>query len=239
MVAGGSGLGGKTMAGNGEGTPALGSMALGAHGTPFALPNSSFNFGSPAFTFTSPNASGAGSTSIDALTGFTNPAASYSGMEGGTSMGMSLSSFGINLMGPSMSSTGSAAGKTDDAERKRRLEVIIDTIGRRPGRISREGLERLGRKCGLDTQMGEVDDLAMAGKNILVDVGISRSRHSSYEVGKANRIHVVRIRFESLAERQTRGCHSRHCCRCTHGTCRESRGNITTRFNTANERRNS
>ncbi|KNG49769.1 hypothetical protein DDE82_006255 [Stemphylium lycopersici] len=58
-----------------------------------------------------------------------------SGM-GGIGMGISMS--GLNMSNLGM--TASATGRADEAERSRRLREIIDIVGRKPGRVSEEGL---------------------------------------------------------------------------------------------------
>lgn len=118
-------------------------------------------FGSPAITLTSPNATGVGTSVANGM--------GFMGFDGGVGMGITLSNLGISMGAPAMLATASATGKADDAERRRRLKTVLNTLGTRSGRISRDGIERLGRKCGLDIQAGDAE-LAMAGKNVMVDV---------------------------------------------------------------------
>jgi len=85
-------------------------------------------------------------------------------------MGLSLSNLGIN-MGTNMSSTESSSGKVDDAERRKRLLAVLDTIGREKGRLSRESIKRIGRRYDLVPEEAEPLKLSLAGKaGFLVDV---------------------------------------------------------------------
>ncbi|KAJ4371431.1 hypothetical protein N0V83_004648 [Neocucurbitaria cava] len=67
-----------------------------------------------------------------------------SGM-GGVGMGISMSGLGMSSLGISAS----AMGRADEAERTRRLQVILDTIGAKPGRVSEEGLLALCKRMGM------------------------------------------------------------------------------------------
>ena len=90
--------------------------------------------------------------------------------DGGAAMGLSLSNLGIN-MGTNMSSTESSSGKVDDAERRKRLLAVLDTIGREKGRLSRESIKRIGRRYDLVPEEAEPLKLSLAGKaGFLVDV---------------------------------------------------------------------
>jgi len=151
------GVSGKTIGGTAAGTG--------------LTPNSSFNFTftSPGMNNASPSMSGLNVPGIEGLAGFATPTPSFNGLDGGAGMGISLSSLGIN-MSTGFSAAGSAPGKIDDAERKRRLLQVLETVGKKSGRLSREGLERVGRRCELD-MLPEEGKLVMAGKNaVMVDV---------------------------------------------------------------------
>ncbi|KAF1831955.1 hypothetical protein BDW02DRAFT_571527 [Decorospora gaudefroyi] len=67
-----------------------------------------------------------------------------SGM-GGVGMGISMSSLGMSSLGM----TASAMGRADEAERTRRLQAIIEILGRKPGRVSEEGMLALCQKMGI------------------------------------------------------------------------------------------
>lgn len=85
-------------------------------------------------------------------------------------MGLSLSNLGIN-MGTSMSTGGSTSGKVNDAERRRRLLAVLDTIGKKKGRLSRESIKRIGRRYDLVAEEAEPLKLSLAGKaGFVVDV---------------------------------------------------------------------
>ncbi|KAI4944033.1 hypothetical protein J4E91_008888 [Alternaria rosae] len=67
-----------------------------------------------------------------------------SGM-GGVGMGITMSGLGMSSLGMSAS----AMGRADEAERSRRLREIIDIIGKKPGRVSEQGLLALCKKMGI------------------------------------------------------------------------------------------
>ncbi|KAL1799634.1 hypothetical protein ACET3X_003671 [Alternaria dauci] len=67
-----------------------------------------------------------------------------SGM-GGVGMGITMSGLGMSSLGMSAS----AMGRADEAERSRRLRAIIDIVGKKPGRVSEEGLLQLCKKMGI------------------------------------------------------------------------------------------
>jgi hypothetical protein len=67
-----------------------------------------------------------------------------SGM-GGVGMGITMSGLGMSSLGMSAS----AMGRADEAERSRRLRAIIDIIGKKPGRVSEEGLLALCKRMGI------------------------------------------------------------------------------------------
>jgi hypothetical protein len=151
-------LGGKTFAGSAQAG---------------LTPNSSFNFNlaSPNLSIASPMVVGRSVPGLDSLTGF--PAASPNGLgfgalDGGVGMSMSLSNLGID-MSTQMSTGGTATGRVDDAERRRRLLAVLETVGGKSGRVSKEGLERVGRRCELE-MLQEPSKVVMAGKALLVDV---------------------------------------------------------------------
>ncbi|OWY54642.1 mediator complex subunit med1 [Alternaria alternata] len=67
-----------------------------------------------------------------------------SGM-GGVGMGITMSGLGMSSLGMSAS----AMGRADEAERSRRLRAIIDLVGKKPGRVSEEGLLQLCKRMGI------------------------------------------------------------------------------------------
>ena len=67
-----------------------------------------------------------------------------SGM-GGVGMGITMSGLGMSSLGMSAS----AMGRADEAERSRRLREIIDIIGKKPGRVSEQGLLALCKKMDI------------------------------------------------------------------------------------------
>jgi hypothetical protein len=64
---------------------------------------------------------------------------------GGVGMGISMSGLGMSNLGM----TASATGRADEAERSRRLREIIDIVGKKPGRVSEEGLLALCDRIGI------------------------------------------------------------------------------------------
>lgn len=64
---------------------------------------------------------------------------------GGVGMGISMSGLGMSSLG--MSASG--LGRADEAERSRRLQTILATVGAKPGRVSEEGLLALCKSLGI------------------------------------------------------------------------------------------
>lgn len=97
-------------------------------------------------------------------------------------MGLGSGSTDGNLrmsgLGLSMGVSTGSHSKLDDAERRRRLEAVLATLGRRPGPISQAGVERLARRGGLELyqEPGEKKLMTLGGGNYAVDV--SERRHS-------------------------------------------------------------
>ena len=104
-------------------------------------------------------------------------------------MNLSLSGLGLNNMSmlgslsQGMLGGGSSMGlghKLDDAERRRKLESVLNTLGASAGRISQEGVERLARRMGLEiydeTREG-ARSLMIAGKSVFA-VDVSRFPYS-------------------------------------------------------------
>lgn len=152
------------------GTPRKGMLSGKTFPGTGVTPNASFSFNlaSPSMGQGTPQ----GATSLDALASFPTPSVngmSLNTLDAGAPMGLSLSSLGVN-MSTGLSARGSTHGKIDDAERRRRLLAVLDSVGKQSGRLSREGLERVGRRCQLD-MLPEEGKLVMAGKNaVMVDV---------------------------------------------------------------------
>ena len=72
-------------------------------------------------------------------------ASSGMGGMGGVGMGITMSGLGMSSLGMSES----AMGRADEAERSRRLREIIDIIGKKPGRVSEQGLLALCKKMDI------------------------------------------------------------------------------------------
>ena len=116
-------------------------------------------------------ATGATGTPTPAPGGGESPA--LVGLEGATGMGFSMSSLGMGMgLGLSSSAMGSSSGKLDDAERRRRLEGVLESLESRSGIISQEAVSRLGRKWGLELYE-EIEDtklLTLGGNSFALDV---------------------------------------------------------------------
>ena len=66
-------------------------------------------------------------------------------------------------------------GRGDEEERRwRKIEVILESLRRKPGRVSEEAVERLAKRTGLDLywdgKLGEPRMLSIAGTGVLLDV---------------------------------------------------------------------
>ncbi|KAF2830850.1 hypothetical protein CC86DRAFT_443714 [Ophiobolus disseminans] len=70
-----------------------------------------------------------------------------SGM-GGVGMGISMSGLGMSSLGMSASTM----GRADEADRSRRLQNILEVVGRKPGRVSEEGLLALCKRLGVSIE---------------------------------------------------------------------------------------
>ncbi|KAL1642896.1 hypothetical protein SLS58_005137 [Diplodia intermedia] len=140
--------------------------------------------GSKALLGSSPAAGGSGGGGGGAL-GFDSPGAlnlglnALAGLEGGVGMGISMS--GMSGLGLGMGLTSSMGGRPDDTEQRKRLEAIIATLKARPGRVSREGMERLARQLGLSS---EVMSDSHGGQQLLL-------AHTSFMLDIAFRDNVV------------------------------------------------
>lgn len=62
-------------------------------------------------------------------------------------MGLSMSAMG---MGMGLGMTASAMGRADEEERRRRLETIVATLKKKPGRVSEEGILKLCKQENLE-----------------------------------------------------------------------------------------
>ncbi|KAL1619027.1 hypothetical protein SLS54_006878 [Diplodia seriata] len=139
--------------------------------------------GSKALLGSSPAAGGSGGGG--GALGFDSPGAlnlglnALAGLEGGVGMGISMS--GMSGLGLGMGLTSSMGGRPDDTEQRKRLEAIIATLKARPGRVSREGMERLARQLGLSS---EVMSDSHGGQQLLL-------AHTSFMLDIAFRDNVV------------------------------------------------
>lgn len=128
-------------------------------------PSSKTLIGSSPAAATGGGGGGAGSTGAGAIS-FDSPGAlniglnALAGLEGGVGMGISMS--GMSGLGLGMGLTSSMGGRPDDTEQRKRLEAIIATLRARPGRVSREGMERLARQLGLSSEVMS-DTYSVAG----------------------------------------------------------------------------
>lgn len=124
-------------------TPSLSGVPLGSD-SPSQATLAAVGMEATASSIKHPNLSGFGLNSLGA-------SLSTMGMLGSLSQGMMV---GASSMGP----------KLDDAERRRRLESVLGTVGSAAGRISQEGVERLARKMGLEMY----DELRDGERSIMI-----------------------------------------------------------------------
>lgn len=136
-----------------------------------------------------------GSSPAAAMLGFDSPAALGMGLggalDGGVGMSISMSGMsGLGLgAGMGMGMGMGIGGRVDDEERRRRLEAVVAVLARRPGRVGREGVERLARKHGFEYQEDTKDVradvkkgrklLTIAGQTVLIDVSSARRERAS------------------------------------------------------------
>ncbi|KZF18960.1 hypothetical protein L228DRAFT_251497 [Xylona heveae TC161] len=80
-------------------------------------------------------------------------------------------SLGLNLAGIGTPSGmgGLVNARSDEEERARRIEAILQLLRSRPGRVSEEAVERLAKRTGLDC-LWEEKTLSIAGSALLVDL---------------------------------------------------------------------
>ncbi|KAH9859556.1 hypothetical protein IAQ61_011337 [Plenodomus lingam] len=88
---------------------------------------------------------------------------------GGVGMGITMSGLGMSSLGISASSM----GRADEAERSRRLQNILQTVGAKPGRVSEAGLLALCKSMGIACERAPDDPgtwSLLIGDEILCDV---------------------------------------------------------------------
>ncbi|MCJ1404724.1 hypothetical protein MMC11_007950 [Xylographa trunciseda] len=148
-----------------------------AFGTPHGTPHAAFGSSTPRFDtqLGSSPATGAdmrvSASELGMVMG--TPTLGMSGL--GVGMGISLSSMGLGaqqLAAGGILDTGQQDGE-DEAQR--RVGAIVELMGRRWGRVGREGVERCARRLGLeclweDDEVEGRSTLSIAGNGLLVDV---------------------------------------------------------------------
>ncbi|KAF2137233.1 uncharacterized protein K452DRAFT_278893 [Aplosporella prunicola CBS 121167] len=130
-----------------------------------------------AISFDSPGAMGLGLGALGAL-------------DGGVGMGISMS--GMSGLGLGMGLGSSMGGRPDDTEQRKRLEGIVATLKARPGRVSKEGLERLAKQLGLSSEVlsdASGEQVLLAHTSIMLDVTFRR-----------NAVENVSVSFGALSE---------------------------------------
>ncbi|TKA62975.1 hypothetical protein B0A49_07923 [Cryomyces minteri] len=93
-------------------------------------------------------------------------------LEEGVGMGISMSGMGMSGLG---FVAGSLGGRDSEDERRRKLEGVLATLRKRPGRVSEEAVERLAKSYGLDCAYDSdhgVGPLMIAGETVVVEVDI-------------------------------------------------------------------
>ncbi|KAH8725001.1 mediator of RNA polymerase II transcription subunit 1-domain-containing protein [Phaeosphaeriaceae sp. PMI808] len=91
---------------------------------------------------------------------------------GGVGMGISMSGLGMSSLGMSAS----AMGRADEAERGRRLHMILDLVGAKPGRVSEEGLLALCKKLGVSVEKNTAEAhswMLLIGDEAVCDITFS------------------------------------------------------------------
>ncbi|MCJ1282760.1 hypothetical protein MMC26_002085 [Xylographa opegraphella] len=162
---------------NASSTPHLpGSTPHAALGTPHATPLPAFGTPTPRFDpmLGSSPATGADMRVSGSELGMGTPALSMSVL--GVGMGLSLSSMGLGAQQLGASGILDPGGQQNgEDEAQRRMGAIVQLLGRRWGRVGREGVERCARRLGLEClwENNEGDGhstLSIAGNGLLVDV---------------------------------------------------------------------
>lgn len=146
--------------------------------------------GSKTLVGSSP-AAATGAISFDSPGALNIGLGALAGLEGGVGMGISMS--GMSGLGLGMGLTSSMGGRPDDTEQRKRLENIIATLKARPGRVSREGMERLAKQLGLSSEVmsdahGE-QQLLLAHTSFMLEVTF-----------KDNVVDNVTVQFGELSE---------------------------------------
>ncbi|MCJ1391243.1 hypothetical protein MMC18_004106 [Xylographa bjoerkii] len=146
-----------------------------ASSTPQGTPHAAFGTPTPRFDnlLGSSPATGADMRVSGSELGMATPALSMSAL--GLGMGISLSSMGL---GPQQLAAGGIldTGLQDgEDEAQRRVGAIVELVGRRWGRVGREGVERCARRLGLEClwehNEGEGrSTLSIAGNGLLIEV---------------------------------------------------------------------
>ncbi|KAI9780653.1 MAG: hypothetical protein M1839_006594 [Geoglossum umbratile] len=95
---------------------------------------------------------------------------------------------GLNLSIPGLDNPSSGNVRGDEEERKRRLETILATLKKRPGRVSEEGIDRLAGGIGLEFFWENGD----AGKRTLT--GAAKTFMLEVEL-KSNNVQRVSLSF--------------------------------------------
>nr|POE54330.1 mediator of rna polymerase ii transcription subunit 1 [Quercus suber] len=111
---------------------------------------------------------------------------------GGVPMMPTMSELGLGL-GLSGSGAGAGGKRDEDAERRAKMRQVLKRIGRRTARVSEEGIVRVSRRVGFQTNLDdERKDVpaphlqgnrtfTIAGKKILVDVQMEAQRPRKVE----------------------------------------------------------
>ena len=120
--------------------------------------------------------SGSSAPHAPLLAGFDSPtsaAAGVGGLGGLNIAGLNgtPTATGIGAVAPDAGfGVAGVSARDNDGERRRRIEVILNLLARRPGVVSEEGVERLAKRTGLECLWEGRRTLSIAGNNVLVDV---------------------------------------------------------------------
>jgi hypothetical protein len=128
------------------------------------------------------------------------------GMGMGIGMGdLALDAAGALVLAPG--GMGAGAGRGDEEEKRKRLQQVIDILKVNKGRVSEEGVERLGRRVGLDClwedQMGSggtIRTLVIAGTGLSLEVDFANNAVSKVSLSYPESPDIVTKHSSKAAE---------------------------------------
>jgi Mediator of RNA polymerase II transcription subunit 1 len=149
----------------------------GSHQTPMNHPTGSslggINFDSPSFT-----------NAMNLNTVGMNISLSGMGMDGLGNIGLPMPGIG-----------GGLSVRDDEDERRRRMEIILAVLGKKNGRVSEEGVERIARHLGMDafgTDHRGARQLTIAGKSTMTEIDFKLDEVSKVDLIFADTSSLIR-----------------------------------------------